>query len=90
MVKLLQGVSCTSSTNCEAVGLAVSSDAVAIHTTDGGSTWSIGNLPSGIGFLNAVSCQNHEDCVAVGFRGESWPHLMIEVIRTTDGGTKWS
>jgi photosystem II stability/assembly factor-like uncharacterized protein len=89
-VKLLEGVWCASSTNCQAVGLGDSGHAVAIHTTDGGATWSIGSLPFRIGILSAVSCQSKEDCVAVGSRGGSWPHLTFEVIRTTDGGIKWS
>jgi photosystem II stability/assembly factor-like uncharacterized protein len=89
-VKFLRGVWCTSSRNCEAVGLGVSGYAVAIHTADGGATWSIGSVPHRIGFLTAVSCESKEDCLAVGFRGGPWPHLTIEVIRTTDGGVKWS
>ena len=89
-VRLLQHVWCASSMDCQAVGLSSTRHAVAVRTTDGGSTWSLGRMPSQVGFLSSVSCQNKTKCIAVGFSGESWPHLTIKVIRTTDGGVSWT
>lgn len=90
IVRILQSVWCASPKVCLAVGLRSNGTAVALHTSDAGSTWLIGSLPPGVGFLDSVSCRSTDDCVAVGFDGGSWPEGTLAIVRTGDGGVKWT
>ncbi|MGD0254524.1 MAG: DUF4214 domain-containing protein [Acidimicrobiales bacterium] len=86
----LNGVSCASTSDCVAVGQ-VGSGAVALYSTDGGSTWSTGTVPSEVGesSLSSVSCASTSDCVAVGYylNGSSY---VGTALYSTDGGSTWS
>jgi hypothetical protein len=55
----------------------------AVYSTDGGSTWSAGTLPSGVAFLDSVSCASTSDCVAAGLG-------IGDAVYSTDGGSTWS
>ena len=60
----LSGVSCTSSTFCEAVGSNSSGDTMAFLWN--GTNWSTQTIPSGITALNGLSCTSSSFCEAVG------------------------
>ena len=51
-------------------------------TTDGGTSWSEGNLPRDLDPLESVSCSAPRDCVAVDNDGD--------VVSTANGGATWS
>lgn len=90
---LLTGVSCASSTVCEAVGgnIALSGSGeslspVAIGTTDGGTTWTSQVLPDAASAMNGVSCSSITTCMTVG--STLLPGSVVAV--TTDGGATWT
>ena len=64
----LNGVSCTSTSSCTAVGAESStSQTLALAEHWNGLTWSIQPTPSGLaGVLTAVSCTTSQACTAVG------------------------
>jgi len=85
----LNGVSCTSTTSCVAVGFTLSTKFVPrplILALAGGS-WSIMPSPSiGAGGLQAVSCPKRHSCVAVGYRASgSTDKPLVESL----SGGKW-
>ncbi len=90
----VQSVSCSSASDCVAVGGNLNNKAKpisldAIYTTDGGATWSQGVLPtdSGIDELSDVSCSSTTDCIAVGIATSlSGGGAFL----TADGGATWS
>ncbi len=86
-VSSLSGVSCSSASDCVALGEAeASATGAAITTSDGGSAWAPASFPSGAGLLDAVSCQG-SSCVAVG----SAPELSGGIAASSaDGGMSWS
>ncbi len=75
----LYGVSCSSATNCVAVGSAQSSESVSQTLIESwnGTTWSVvpspdpGNPGSSFNNLSAVSCASAISCVAVGSWGNT-------------------
>jgi hypothetical protein len=83
------GVTCTSMSDCLAVGTTTASNPVAITatTTDGGADW----IGRGIGqpfvdsSLAAVSCWTVSDCTAVGSSDNGGLALT-----STDGGDSWT
>ena len=77
----LFGISCSSATECVAVGSDGDQGGVASTSTDGGTTWTQGALASGEPVLFAVDCPSTANCVAVG-QGAS--------ARSTDGGATWT
>lgn len=93
----IQSVSCTSATNCTAVGDYDYDDFSTgyiykslIETTTDGKTWSIVPSPNnGTGgtWLSGVSCTSATDCTAVGDYIDGGNFTLVE--RTTDGST-WS
>ena len=62
----LFAISCSTATNCVAVGETTGGHGAAIETTNAGATWSSDTVPSGAPPLLAVSCWAAGDCVAVG------------------------
>lgn len=74
-------VTCTSTSDCLAVGADSSGAAVVATTSNIGSSWSNQSVPSGIGPLDAVSCGDSQHCVAVG---------QGAIITSTDGGSSWT
>jgi photosystem II stability/assembly factor-like uncharacterized protein len=74
-------VACPSTSVCFAAGADDSGDAIVAQSTDFGASWSDESLPSGALELDAISCEDVSDCVAVG-RGT--------VLTTNDGGNTWT
>ena len=85
-ISTLNGISCYSSTDCEAVGTVVSFSAVIVGTTDGGTTWTQPQVLSGIDSLGGISCPSTTVCEAVGSNSLA----SAEILGTTDGGTTWT
>jgi photosystem II stability/assembly factor-like uncharacterized protein len=91
----LSAVSCGSRSDCVAVGSQVvpgqqESDALegaVVTTTDGGATWDVPALPSGIGYLSAVSCPSTLHCLALG---DAPGVNQAIVVSTVNGGATWS
>jgi hypothetical protein len=89
---VLQGVKCTSNTNCFAVG-GTAADKSLIERWDG-TTWTVAPSPnrSHDNTLHAIKCVSATDCLAVGgqalpsFRGNSFGSPLIEHWN----GTAWS
>ena len=86
----LDGVSCTSATNCVAVGYHGYEELGTLAESWNGTAWSV--MPSPTpgndgGTLNSVSCTSSTNCVAVGDYGE--PSLTQALIESWDG-TSWS
>ncbi len=81
----LFGVSCVSSTSCQAVGSYNTSGGllVGIALSFNGTNWSRETLPSGSGGLNGVSCVSSTSCQAVG-AGEGG------AVALSFNGTNWS
>lgn len=77
----LTGVACATSTTCEAVGVTGYGTALALGTTNGGTTWAQQTLPKVDGSLTAVACPASVDCIAVG----SGTYLT-----TTNSGLSWA
>jgi hypothetical protein len=84
----LNAVSCSSASDCVAVGTDAgkAQDGAIWTSNNGGSTWTedvVGNASTG---PDSVSCSSSSDCVAVGGanpgQGDDWV--------TTDGGTTWT
>ena len=98
----LNGVSCTSSTNCVAVGFYVNSSSVeqTLAETWNGTSWSIISSPnegSGDNGLGGVSCTSSTNCVAVGIYAAlvvvnpNFPPInVIQTLVETWNGTSWS
>ncbi len=87
---LLNGVSCAASTDkCVIVGRydGEYGDVDILYTSaNGGATWSGRPVPSGVSYLNGVSCPSAKSCVAVG------PSTMgpSSIIVSNDGGKAWT
>lgn len=86
----LYGVSCASPSDCMAVGVDATGNALMISTSDGGNTWkndSAAPGTSGYGVtLEAASCPSASVCMAVGWDGNNDDGVILT---TTDGGTIW-
>ncbi len=82
---VLQGVSCTRSTDCVAVGWGTT----ALIESWNGSSWSIVPGPSA-GLLLGVSCSRSNSCEAVGFRDSSRPGKELKTLVDSWNGTTWS
>jgi photosystem II stability/assembly factor-like uncharacterized protein len=84
------GVSCPSTLNCVAVGVA-SDNAILETTSDGGANWTSQTIPSDVTKLASVSCPTTSDCIAVGSSlpppGNS--NDAGAIITTSDGGVTW-
>jgi hypothetical protein len=83
----LLGVSCTSTSLCEAVGVgSTSGTGNVVGTTNGGATWSTQAIPSGVGGLASISCASSTSCEAVGEESTGF----AAIIGTHDGGSTWA
>lgn len=74
-------VSCSTLTNCVAVGADGSLQGVTSVSSDGGNTWTQGATAAGEPALFAVDCPSSTNCVAVG---------QGAAIDSTDGGATWT
>jgi photosystem II stability/assembly factor-like uncharacterized protein len=63
----------------------------ALHTSDGGTTWTKQSVPPNVSFLSAVACPTVKTCVAVGSKSVHGGHKQVGVvIRTHNGGATWT
>ena len=93
----LNTVSCATTLFCAALGsfgidLAAAGQTitdVAITTSDGGSTWSTGSVPSNGVELSRMSCVTIKFCVAIGNGSIEWSSIA-DVDLTFDGGLTWN
>ena len=88
----LEGVSCVSTTDCVAVGIA-SSQSTLVESWDG-SAWSVvpsPNAPGSFGnnYLNGVSCVSAASCIAVGDYYRTGPNPTDTLVESWNGST-WS
>ncbi|HLX50425.1 MAG TPA: hypothetical protein VKS82_19030 [Streptosporangiaceae bacterium] len=85
----LHSVTCTSTSDCWAVG-SNSTAPVVYNTTNGGQTWAIQTVAGALGVLQSVYCQsNGMDCWAVG-SADAGSGTAGAIYSTTDGGANWS
>jgi hypothetical protein len=90
----LNGVSCTSSTQCVAVGSYVdaANQNQTLSETWTGSTWSIVLPPNGTSdqnnILYGVSCTSSTNCVAVGYQEES--NVGVQTLIEIWNGSDWT
>jgi hypothetical protein len=91
----LEGVSCSSSTECTAVGLSVDGSGAELPYAElwSAGAWTELELPAVPGAANAilesVSCPSAESCVAVGF-SESSAGAKSALSESWSGGPSWS
>jgi hypothetical protein len=79
-------LSCPTTSECIAVGGTTSNAALALLTTNAGTTWDPLTLPTGLKPLQAISCAAATDCVAVGETTKG----AIAAIDTVDTGSAWT
>jgi hypothetical protein len=90
VVSVLDGISCTSTTACMAVGSAAGR---ALAETWNGATWSLVSAPSpdttAYTELDSVACSSSSDCQAVGYNHDTTVGADITLAETWTGAT-WS
>jgi photosystem II stability/assembly factor-like uncharacterized protein len=62
-------------------------------STDGGQTWSLATVPSGIGVLESVACPAPTDCLAAGTTATTVSDVVPakgELLHSDDGGHTWT
>ena len=74
-------VTCSSSTDCVAVGGDVNLNGIAATSSDGGTSWSAASVETGQPEFDAVSCSGTSHCVAVG---------VGNAATSSDGGATWT
>ncbi len=89
-------ISCTTVTNCIAVGSSSTPEAVTAYTSNGGRTWSaavtVSSPDSSFPYssLQSISCPISSYCIAVGINITSSRYQSPFSTLTTDGGKTWS
>ena len=66
--------------------------AVAV-SADGGQTWALASVPSGIGVLQSTACLSASVCLAAGTTGTTVSDVVPakgELLRSADGGHTWA
>ena len=86
---LPEAVSCTSESQCVAVGDGGNGSLSSLSTTDGGTDWINGSFPTdSTGTISGVSCIDALHCWAVG---TVYGSTTTEIVyRTSNGGMTWS
>ena len=82
----LNGISCTSTSFCVAVGNGASSTGVVLISTSYGTNWTQQTLPAGVVLLNGISCTSTSFCVAVGVGSGNTPTILV----SDTNGTSWT
>ncbi len=88
----LTGISCPTTQACFAVGQAsepynsFTPGGIVVSTSNGGSSWTIQDIPGGVSSLTGISCAASSDCWVVGSNTASVPVMLS----TTNGGTTWT
>jgi hypothetical protein len=93
-------ISCSSTMSCLAVGRYGTSAPVGVPvgshidpglvlvTTNGGSSWAPGTVPSDIGDVTEATCPSAAVCLAIGDQGPL--PVSGEVLSSIDGGSTWT
>jgi photosystem II stability/assembly factor-like uncharacterized protein len=86
----LDSVWCSNKRACVAVGYnetptGSGNNGVAVYSTNGGASWSVGNVPSTVTDLLAVACSTADACVALGTTSNT-PTSAV----SANGGKTWS
>ena len=66
--------------------------AVAV-SADGGQTWALASVPSGLGVLQSAACLSASVCLAAGTTGTTVSDVVPakgELLRSADGGHTWA
>jgi len=61
-------------------------------SADGGATWALASVPTGIGVLQSTACPSATVCLAAGTTGTTVSDVVPakgELLRSTDGGHTW-
>jgi photosystem II stability/assembly factor-like uncharacterized protein len=87
-INVLTSISCSTTTECTAVGESESYSGVILTTNDGGTAWNPRPMPSDVAELYGVDCPSTLDCYAVGSYDASGDEGVI--LSSTDGGGDWS
>jgi photosystem II stability/assembly factor-like uncharacterized protein len=82
----LAGTDCPSTTVCYIVGQDSAGGGEIVATQDGGNTWSVQTVPSGVGGLGGIACVSTTACYAVGTMTGGGAAFL----GTVDGGTTWT
>jgi photosystem II stability/assembly factor-like uncharacterized protein len=85
-------------TTCLATGFTATATAgqgegAVVITMDGGTTWTASDVPAGTGLLQAVTCADTLDCLAVGTTSGAVSGLVPargQVLRSLDDGQDWT
>jgi len=93
-VQALRAVTCPAVDRCWAVGSTVAtgtagSSATVVTTSDGGASWKVQSVPSGVDYLAGIDCATVRACVAVGQVGTTGTGPGA-VLATDDGGSVWT
>ncbi len=93
-LSILNGVACTGSANCTAIGYhANGSDIVTLAERWNGTKWLVSPTPNPSGptlsELNGVACASSSDCLAVGDSGETQQTPSLTLAEHWNG-TKWA
>ena len=62
-------------------------------STDGGQTWALATVPSGIGVLQSVACTAPSECLVAGSTATTVSDVVpakSQVLASTDGGHTWA
>jgi hypothetical protein len=84
----LSSIACATATACVAIGINRSLETVILWTSDGGVTWTVGNLNGVDEQLSEplnVACTSSSDCI-VALLAIPMPGFLV----TTDGGADWN
>lgn len=86
----ITAINCDSASDCVAltytqVNTVTYPGATALVSTDGGGSWSDGQMLAGVANINDVSCSSVMNCTAVGVTDNSTGVILA----TSDGGANW-
>lgn len=92
--RVADGLACDGH-DCVAVGTVLTgttASGAVRFSTDGGATWSVSSLPTGLGPVGAVSCSGAGHCLSVATARTTRPGSPagpLEAMATVDGGRSW-
>jgi photosystem II stability/assembly factor-like uncharacterized protein len=89
-------LSCTAGGSCLVAGYVPTTNghgagAIAV-SGDGGQTWSLATVPTGVGVLQSAACVSTSTCLAAGTTTTTVSDVVPakgELLRSTDGGHTW-
>lgn len=82
---VLHSLACATGTTCVAVGKSNGHGAIAVHSTDAGTSWVAGEIPQGLSDIRIVTCSDVDRCIAAGMTVDGIETLL----RSDDAGGHW-